>query len=320
MLKNHTIAAENNQKTELRYGENPHQTAQLWADPNAVNSLAQAKPLQGKAMSYNNYVDANAALDCIRCWPSTQPACVIIKHATPCGIAIAKNSETAFINALATDSVSAFGGIVAINQPLDLATAKQLRPLFFEVLIAPAIEPDALECLQNKKNARILLCNTAPVDQQPAQITRIDGGILTQEADITTVAKSKLVTATSLAPTADQLDDLWFAWQVVRQVKSNAIVLAKSGQALGIGTGQTSRIFSLKIAIMKAQEAQLDLTGAVLASDAFFPFDDCVKLAADHGIKAIIQPGGSKRDSDSIACANTLGLSMVMTGMRHFKH
>jgi phosphoribosylaminoimidazolecarboxamide formyltransferase / IMP cyclohydrolase len=313
-----TSIALNHHET-LRYGENPHQTAAVYTTKKAPLSLAQAKPLQGKPMSYNNYIDANAALDCIRMWPNTQPACVIIKHCTPCGMATANSLTEAYQKALASDPVSAFGSIVALNQPLDINTAQKLSPLFIEVLIAPQIEPEALELLKNKKNLRILLIDTT-TQNNTKQLLSIDGGIIMQDADHHTIDKNELTTVSNQKPSSQQHEDLWFAWQVVRQVKSNAIVLAKNGQTLGIGSGQTSRIFSCRIAILKAKEFDFDLSGAVLASDAFFPFDDCVTLAAEHGIKAIIQPGGSKRDQDSIDAANHFGLAMLFTGRRHFKH
>jgi phosphoribosylaminoimidazolecarboxamide formyltransferase / IMP cyclohydrolase len=305
----------------LRYGENPHQVATLYKDtkPRKEGTLARARCLQGKALSYNNFMDADAALRCVRMWPSSQPACAIIKHATPCGVAVADHIEEAYSKALSTDPTSAFGGIVAINQTLNQAMAERLKQQFVEVIIAPDIEDVALDTLSSKKNCRILICDT---EQNTTKnlITTIDGGRLYQDNDNSTIERSECKDVGKITATEQQMDDLWFAWNVVRQVKSNAIVFAKDGKTLGIGSGQTSRVFSVRIAALKAEEAGFDLNGAVMASDAFFPFSDGVEAAIKHGITAVIQPGGSKRDAEVITSADQAGVAMVFTGRRHFRH
>jgi phosphoribosylaminoimidazolecarboxamide formyltransferase / IMP cyclohydrolase len=308
-------------ETPLRYGENPHQIATLLTDSRQVknDTLARAQCLQGKALSYNNFMDADAALRCVRMWPTSQPACAIIKHATPCGVAVAEHIEEAYSKALSTDPTSAFGGIVAINQTLNVATAERLKQQFVEVIIAPDIEDDALHLLSSKKNCRILICDTEK-NTTKQLCTTIDGGKLYQDNDTNTIERSECKDVGNTTATDQQMNDLWFAWNVVRQVKSNAIVFAKDGKTLGIGSGQTSRVFSVKIAVLKAEEAGFNLQGAVMASDAFFPFADGVEEAIKHGITAVIQPGGSKRDNEVIECADKAGIAMVFTGRRHFRH
>ena len=307
------------QPTPLRYGENPQQKAFLINQPRIKQSLAAAEPIQGKALSYNNLMDANAALRCIRGFTSAQPVCAIIKHATPCGMATGQTLSQAYTKALKTDAQSAFGGIVALNQVVDGITAQAMSGQFMEVLLAPGYSAEALEILAAKKNCRVLTVDVNNVRDQ-WQLNSIDGGYLIQTDDNDIVSEADWVCVTENQPSEQQRRDMAFAWQVVRQVKSNAIVYVKQGMTLGIGTGQTSRVFSAKIALMKAEEAGLEVNGAVMASDAFFPFADGVEVALAQGIKTIIQPGGSKRDAEVIAAANRQGAVMVFTGTRHFRH
>lgn len=308
---------------DLRYGENPHQAAALYVNgDHNKNTLAQATLLQGKPLSFNNLIDSEAAMTCVRWLDSHLAGCVIIKHATPCGAAQAKQLIEAYQNAYATDPSSAFGGIIAFNRELDAKTAETvLQQQFVEVIIAPTIHPEALTILSTKPNLRVLCCNVEPLKHDnECSLHSIGGGVLMQQLDEADVDLTQLIVKTDAHPTKTQLNDLLFAWRVVRNIKSNAIVYAKDLRTLGIGSGQTSRVFSTKIAILKAQEATLNLDNAVMASDAFFPFADSIEIAADAGIKAIIQPGGSKRDEEVIAAANAAGIAMVFTGMRHFKH
>ncbi len=308
-------------KADLRYGENPHQSAASYITKMLPNSLAEAEQKQGKPLSFNNLVDSDAALNAVRALDAKDPACVIVKHATPCGVAQGRSLEEAYLRALATDPISAFGGIIAFNQTLNAATAKTiLEKQFAEVLLAPDFEPDALELLAKKTALRVLVCGSTPQQQNLKTFHSISGGLLIQDADQKIDDPKTFTIATKRKPSPEEMADLLFAWQVVRTVKSNAIVYAKGRQTLGIGTGQTSRVFSAKIAVLKAEEAGLSLEGAVMASDAFFPFADSIEVAATAGITAIIQPGGSKRDPEVIETADRLGLSMVMTGIRHFRH
>ncbi len=301
----------------LRYGENPQQAAQLLPTTQAT-CLATTTPLQGKALSYNNLIDADAAWECVREWPANTPACVIVKHTTPCGVAIGHTLASAYLSALSTDPVSAFGGIVASNQTIDSATATAMLDQFIEVIIAPAIDADAQAILSRKKNCRILIC---PLNSAPGiQLKSIDGGILMQDPMPLVGDQMDYHCATTLQPTLNQIADLTFAWKVVKHVKSNAIVYAKDGRTLGIGSGQTSRVFSARIAALKAEDANLNVKDAVMASGAFFPFADSIELAAQIGIKAIIQPGGSKRDPEVIAAADNADIAMLFTGYRQFKH
>lgn len=308
-------------RQDLRYGENPHQAAALYADtPAACGTLAAAELLQGKPLSYNNLLDSDAALNCVRALNSALPGCAIIKHATPCGVAQADSVLTAYQQALTADPTSAFGGIIALNRPLDAETAQAiLDQQFVEVLLAPEFTPQALQILCAKPAWRLLAVGKFAI--QPAWSWRsISGGILVQQEDWGDADVNTWTTATERSPTPAEWLDLHFAWRVVQFVKSNAIVYAKNQTTLGIGGGQTSRVFSAEIAVLKAKEMHLSLTGAVCASDAFFPFTDSLEIIAKAGVTAVIQPGGSKRDAEVIAAANQLGIAMVLTGRRHFRH
>ena len=303
---------------DMRYGENPHQKAAFYRDlvriPGAIANYSQ---LQGKELSYNNIADADAAWESVKTFD--QPACVIIKHANPCGVAIAADTLTAYRLAFATDSTSAFGGIIAFNREVDVATAEAVSAQFLEVLIAPAYSAEAKALLAKKVNVRVL---EVPLEAgaNPYDLKRVGGGLLVQSADIKNVALDELRVVTKRQPTAAELQDLLFAWRVAKFVKSNAIVFAKNGQTAGVGAGQMSRVDSTKIAAIKAANAGLPLAGAVAASDAFFPFRDGVDVIAENGIKAIIQPGGSMRDEEVFAAADEHGIAMVLTGTRHFRH
>jgi phosphoribosylaminoimidazolecarboxamide formyltransferase/IMP cyclohydrolase len=307
-------------KTLLRYGENPHQSAALYVDSSASpGALAGATLLQGKPLSFNNLTDADAALACVRSW--TTPACVIVKHANPCGVATGKKLKSAYERAYSGDPTSAYGGVIAFNRALDAGTAEQiLDNQFAEVIVAPKIEKRAAEVLERKPNIRVLECGEKAAQAHEWEIKALDGGVLLQERDLVELSKKELKTVTKRKPTKLELRDLLFAWKVVRHVKSNAIVLAQDEKTLGIGAGQMSRVMSVRIAVMQAQDQKFSLKGAVLASDAFFPFSDGVEVAAKAGIKAVIQPGGSVRDEEVIMLANKHGIAMVFTGRRHFKH
>lgn len=308
---------------DLRYGENPHQAAAFYRDGNASSpngTLGQATLIQGKPLSYNNIVDADAALRCAQGLDNNQPGCAIIKHATPCGVAQADNAETAYQKAFATDSQSAFGGIIAFNCTIDAATATAITSQqFAEVIIAPQIDDAALSVFAKKTNLRVLACGS-PSHQTSNDIRSVSGGLLMQSRDLGHDDHTAFSIVTKRQPTPTELADMLFGWRVVQFVKSNAIVYTKDQQTLGIGTGQTSRVFSAEIAALKAKAANLSLDGAAVASDAFFPFADGVEIAANAGITAVIQPGGSKRDDEVIAKADELGLAMMMTGKRHFFH
>ncbi len=281
-------------------------------------TLATFTQLQGKELSYNNLADADAAWECVRQF--NKPACVIVKHANPCGVAECENAGDAYEYAYATDPTSAFGGIIAFNTPLDAETAKSiLDRQFVEVLIAPDYAEGALEYAKKKANVRVL-CIPMGDGKNNIDIKRVGSGLLMQTADIREVSEQELKVVTTLAPTAAQLGDLLFAWRVAKYVKSNAIVYAKDHRTIGVGAGQMSRVVSAKIAALKADEAGLIVLGSVLASDAFFPFRDGVDAAAAAGIKAMIQPGGSMRDNEVIEAANEHGIAMVFTGVRHFRH
>jgi len=306
---------------KLRYGENPHQDAAFYLDQvHARGALATAKQLQGKALSYNNIADSDAALECVRQFK--EPACVIVKHANPCGVAIADDILSAYERAFATDPTSAFGGIIAFNRPLDLATAKAITEnQFVEVIVAPGIEKDALTVTAEKKNVRILETGEWSGGPIPGlNYKKVSGGLLVQSTDTGLVSESDLKVVTEKSPNAKQIADLLFAWQVAKFVKSNAIVFCNDSMTIGIGAGQMSRIYSTKIAALKAADEGLATEGCVMASDAFFPFRDGIDAAAEHGIAAIIQPGGSMRDDEVIAAANEHDIAMVFTGMRHFRH
>ncbi len=302
----------------LRYGENPHQNAAFYTDPDpAPGSLARYAQLQGKELSYNNIADADAAWECVKTF--SQPACVIIKHANPCGVAIASNTLDAYRLALATDPTSAFGGIIAFNRELDAATAAAVAEQFVEVLIAPKVSVDAKAALAKKENVRVLEVPLA-AGANAFEMKRVGGGLLVQTADNFSVSAADLKVVTKKQPTQQQQDDLLFAWRVAKFVKSNAIVFCGKGQTLGVGAGQMSRVDSARIAAIKAGNAKLSLAGSVVASDAFFPFRDGLDVVAEAGAIAVIQPGGSLRDEEVIAAADERGIAMVFTGRRHFRH
>ncbi len=305
---------------DLRYGENPHQQAAFYRDlyP-APGSLATLEQLQGKELSYNNIADSDAAWECVRQFDV--PACVIVKHANPCGVAVGSGCFEAYEQAYATDPTSAFGGILAFNTPLDGATCKTiLDRQFVEVLIAPDYDEEALAYAKKKANVRVLRIPMAPPSPGFIDTKRINSGMLMQTADDRVVTRDELKVVTKLAPTEAQFADLLFAWKVAKFVKSNAIVYAKDQRTIGVGAGQMSRVYSARIAGIKAQDAGLVVPGSVMASDAFFPFRDGIDAAAEAGIKAVIQPGGSMRDAEVIAAADEHGIAMVFTGVRHFRH
>ncbi len=306
----------------MRYGENPHQNAAFYRENKAVpGSIANARQLQGKALSYNNIADADAALECVKSFPDS-PACVIVKHANPCGVALADNLLQAYERAYQTDPTSAFGGIIAFNRQLDAETAAEIiKRQFVEVIIAPAIHAGALPVLAEKKNVRLLQCGDWPEQNAPAlDFKRVAGGLLVQDRDFGQVSAADIEIVSKRAPDSQELEDLLFAWKVAKFVKSNAIVYCKNRQTIGIGAGQMSRVYSAKIAALKAADEGLQVAGSVMASDAFFPFRDGIDSAAEAGIRAVIQPGGSVRDAEVIACADEHDMAMVFTGMRHFRH
>jgi phosphoribosylaminoimidazolecarboxamide formyltransferase/IMP cyclohydrolase len=302
----------------LRYGENPHQQAVYYKEPLAApGALASAEQLHGKELSFNNLNDANGALAALL--EFDEAAVVAVKHANPCGVAVGKDIREAYLKAYAADPVSIFGGIVAANRPIDAGTAEEIDKIFVEIVLAPGFTDAALRILTRKKNIRLLrLAGLTEASPRGAlDIKRVSGGILVQDADADLYGAEDWKVVTERAPTEAERADMDFAMKVVKHVKSNAVVIAKGGKTLGIGPGQVNRIWAVQNAIRQASD---DLTGAVLASDAFFPFDDCVSAAAAAGIAAVIQPGGSVNDADSIKKANEAGMSMVFTGMRHFKH
>lgn len=306
---------------QLRYGENPHQRAAVYAlGVPRKGTIGAAEQLQGKQLSYNNFLDADTALECVKQF--AEPACVIVKHANPCGVATGAHLLEAYRSAHATDAVSAFGGIIAFNRPLDGGTAEViLKKQFVEVLVAPSLGPGAAEVLASKPNVRVLVCgpwNHAPLGTM--QLRSIAGALLVQDLDSVEFDPARLKVVSRRAPSEHELKDLVFAWKVVRFVKSNAIVFCKDSATIGVGAGQMSRIYSARIAAIKAADAGLAIKGSVMASDAFFPFRDNVDTGAQHGVTAIIQPGGSKRDAEVIGAADEHGLAMVFTGMRHFRH
>jgi IMP cyclohydrolase (EC 3.5.4.10)/phosphoribosylaminoimidazolecarboxamide formyltransferase (EC 2.1.2.3) len=304
-------------KSGLRYGENPHQKASLYINPleNGI-SVADSEILQGKEMSFNNYYDVDSAVLLVK--EFEEPACVIVKHNNPCGVAVAENIKQAYTLALETDPKSAFGGIVAFNKEVDEDTAKELTKLFLEVVVAPSFSDSALEVLKTKKNLRVVKVKNFDKKLEGKDIKRISGGYLLQDRNLGLYTELKVVTERQ--PTEKELEDLIFALKVVKHVKSNAVVIAKDKRTVGIGVGQTSRVDSLETAIKKAKEFNLPLEGSVLASEAFFPFRDSIDTAAKEGIKAVIQPGGSIRDQEVIDACNEYGIAMVFTNMRHFKH
>lgn len=313
---------------KLRYGENPHQQAAFYVTGENRPGVATARQVQGKALSYNNINDTDAAYELIGELGDETPAVAIIKHANPCGVALGGTVIDAYREALACDSTSAFGGIVALNRPLDEATAQEITSIFTEVVIAPGADDAAIEVFKKKKNLRLLLTEGLPDPAAPGKFVKtVAGGFLVQDRDFGRITRDDLKVVTKLAPTEAQLDDLLFAWRVAKHVKSNTIVYAKDRATVGIGAGQMSRIDSARIAARKAEDAKekegfdtLRTKGCVAASDAFFPFRDGMLAAAAAGASAIIQPGGSIRDDDVIAAADEAGLAMVLTGMRHFRH
>jgi phosphoribosylaminoimidazolecarboxamide formyltransferase/IMP cyclohydrolase len=309
-------------KLDLRYGENPHQRGAFYAERGAASgTISAARQLQGKELSYNNIADADAALECVKQF--VKPACVIVKHANPCGVAVSLDGITrAYELAYQTDPTSAFGGIIAFNRDLDAATLKAiLDRQFVEVIVAPAIAADAVALARAKPNVRLLQCGAWPSAPSAwLDYKRVAGGLLVQDADLAVVGPEQMRVVTKKAPTEAQLHDLVFAWKVVKFVKSNAIVYARERQTIGVGAGQMSRVYSAKIAGIKAADEKLEVRGSVMASDAFFPFRDTVDAAAAAGITAIVQPGGSMRDPEVIAAADEHGLAMVFTGIRHFRH
>ncbi len=306
---------------EMRYGENPHQRAAFYAEAGAeAGSIAAARQLQGKELSYNNIADADAALECVKSF--AEAACVIVKHANPCGVAISDSIGHAYEAAYRTDPTSAFGGIIAFNRPLDAKTAATIvERQFVEVIIAPSIDEDARRAVAAKPNVRLMECGQWPESRaQSLDFKRVAGGLLVQDLDTATVTREQLKTVSRRPPTDSELQDLLFAWRVAKYVKSNAIVYARHRHTIGIGAGQMSRVYSAKIAGIKAADEKLEVVGSVMASDAFFPFRDGIDAAAEAGVTAVIQPGGSMRDPEVIAAADQHGMAMVFTGIRHFRH
>jgi phosphoribosylaminoimidazolecarboxamide formyltransferase/IMP cyclohydrolase len=315
-----TLSMQYRKVQSMRYGENPHQAAAFYVEHQAsVASVASAEQLQGKELSYNNVADTDAALECVKQFDEG-PACVIVKHANPCGVALGGKLLEAYDRAYSTDPESAFGGIIAFNQALDAQTAKAIIDRqFVEVIIAPQIDTDARGVLAEKKNVRVLTCG-AWSDASAARLDfkRVNGGLLVQEADLALVNETRVVT--ERAPSETEMNDLLFSWRICKYVKSNAIIYGKDAMTIGVGAGQMSRVNSARIAGIKAGHAGLEVKGSVMASDAFFPFRDGIDQAAEAGITAVIQPGGSMRDEETIAAANENGMAMVFTGMRHFRH
>lgn len=306
---------------EMRYGENPHQKAAFYTEANPTEaSVATAVQLQGKELSFNNIADTDAALECVKQFD--QPACVIVKHANPCGVAVAVDINTAYDLAFATDPESSFGGIIAFNRELDAITAAKIcEKQFVEVIIAPSVSADAIAVVGAKKNVRLLQCGTWGTERpQDFDYKRVNGGLLIQDRDNGMITQADLKVVTARVPTELEMGDMLFAWKVAKMVKSNAIIYAKDNQTVGVGAGQMSRINSARIAGIKAEHAGLKVVGAVMASDAFFPFRDGIDNAGAAGISCIIQPGGSMRDDEVVAAANEHGMAMVFTGMRHFRH
>ncbi len=302
----------------LRYGENPHQEAKFYSKAECGSySLANAKQLNGKELSYNNIQDANAALCIAR--EFDEPFCVGLKHMNPCGAAIGTDVVDAWTKAYEADKVSIFGGIVAVNREINKEAAELMKPIFLEIIMAPSFSPEALEILSTKKNLRLLQVDMTKDDSTVDQYVSVNGGMLVQNLDKKTVEVTADMCVTETKPTAEQITDLNFGWRIVKHVKSNAIVVVKDGRTLGVGAGQMNRVGSAEIALKQAQAAGFT-EGLILASDGFFPFDDTVTMAAQYGVTAIAQPGGSVRDEDSVKKANECGIAMVCTGMRHFKH
>ncbi|MDE8602285.1 bifunctional phosphoribosylaminoimidazolecarboxamide formyltransferase/IMP cyclohydrolase [Marinomonas sp. RSW2] len=310
-----------NKQEEMRYGENPHQKAAFYVEANPKEaSISTAKQIQGKALSYNNIADTDAALECVKSFD--KPACVIVKHANPCGVATAASQFEAYDLAFQTDPTSAFGGIIAFNQELDAKTAQAIVDRqFVEVIIAPSVSKEAADIVAAKQNVRLLECGQWSANKSTAlDYKRVNGGLLVQDRDDGTITLDDLKIVSKRQPSEEEFKDLLFAWKVAKFVKSNAIVYAKAEQTIGVGAGQMSRVYSAKIAGIKAADESLEVVGSVMASDAFFPFRDGIDAAAQAGITAVIQPGGSMRDAEVIAAADEAGMAMVFTGMRHFRH
>jgi phosphoribosylaminoimidazolecarboxamide formyltransferase/IMP cyclohydrolase len=314
------LAMQFRKRFDLRYGENPHQQAAFYvANDGQGASVGSASQLQGKELSFNNIADADTAFECVRQFAG--PACVIVKHANPCGVAVAATVGEAYDRAFRTDPTSAFGGIIAFNRPLDGPTARTIvERQFVEVVVAPEFETEAREACARKENVRLLVTGGLGASNSRYEFRSVNGGLLLQTRDDATVPRESLEVVTKRAPSPAELEDLVFAWQVCKYVKSNAIVFAKERMTIGIGAGQMSRVVSTRIAAMKARDEGLEPGGSVMASDAFFPFRDGLDAAAEHGIRAVIQPGGSKRDAEVIAAADEHGIAMVFTGLRHFRH
>lgn len=316
-----SFSSQFHKKQDLRYGENPHQNAAFYVEKHPQEaSVSTATQLQGKELSYNNIADTDAALECVKSF--SEPACVIVKHANPCGVAIASSIQEAYQLAFETDPTSAFGGIIAFNRELDAETAQKIvDQQFSEVIIAPTVSEEALQVFAGKPNVRVLACGQWPAKPLAAwDYKRINGGLLVQDRDIHQISRNDLTVVSKRQPSEQELADLMFAWTVAQFVKSNAIVYCKNLQTIGIGAGQMSRVYSAKIAGIKAADENLAVEGSVMASDAFFPFRDGIDAAAKAGISAVIQPGGSMRDAEVIAAADEAGMAMVFTGIRHFRH
>ncbi len=307
-------------KQDMRYGENSHQAAAFYVEANPQEaSVSTARQIQGKALSYNNIADTDAALECVK--EFNEPACVIVKHANPCGVALGKDILEAYNRAYQTDPTSAFGGIIAFNQELDAETATAIvERQFVEVIIAPSVSTEAIEVVAAKKNVRLLECGEWSTKTTGFDVKRVNGGLLVQDRDQGMVSLDDLKVVSKRQPTEEELKDALFCWKVAKYVKSNAIVYAKGDMTIGVGAGQMSRVYSAKIAGIKAADEGLEVAGSVMASDAFFPFRDGIDAAAEAGIKCVIQPGGSMRDDEVIAAADERGMAMIFTGMRHFRH
>ncbi|ATI46860.1 bifunctional phosphoribosylaminoimidazolecarboxamide formyltransferase/IMP cyclohydrolase [Vibrio parahaemolyticus] len=307
-------------KQDMRYGENSHQAAAFYVEANPQEaSVSTARQIQGKALSYNNIADTDAALECVK--EFNEPACVIVKHANPCGVALGKDILEAYNRAYQTDPTSAFGGIIAFNQELDAETASAIvERQFVEVIIAPSVSAEAIEVVALKKNVRLLECGEWSTKTTGFDVKRVNGGLLVQDRDQGMVSLDDLKVVSKRQPTEEELKDALFCWKVAKYVKSNAIVYAKGDMTIGVGAGQMSRVYSAKIAGIKAADEGLEVAGSVMASDAFFPFRDGIDAAAEAGIKCVIQPGGSMRDDEVIAAADEHGMAMIFTGMRHFRH
>ncbi|MGD1336259.1 bifunctional phosphoribosylaminoimidazolecarboxamide formyltransferase/IMP cyclohydrolase [Vibrio harveyi] len=307
-------------KQDMRYGENSHQAAAFYVEANPQEaSVSTARQIQGKALSYNNIADTDAALECVK--EFNEPACVIVKHANPCGVALGKDILEAYNRAYQTDPTSAFGGIIAFNQELDAETATAIvERQFVEVIIAPSVSAEAIEVVAAKKNVRLLECGEWSTKTTGFDMKRVNGGLLVQDRDQGMVSLDDLKVVSKRQPTEEELKDALFCWKVAKFVKSNAIVYAKGDMTIGVGAGQMSRVYSAKIAGIKAADEGLEVAGSVMASDAFFPFRDGIDAAAEAGIKCVIQPGGSMRDDEVIAAADEHGMAMIFTGMRHFRH